>query len=346
MKAIIFSFTQQASMLSLSLQNFFIKESIPCICYTIEKYASDPNLYPLPKPLQETVSDYFCKDNIILFVSACGIAVRSIAPFIQNKSIDPCVLVIDEKGKFVISLLSGHLGGGNLYATKAAAAIGATPIISTATDLNHVFSVDTFARENHLTLSDMQIAKKISSLLLDGESVGIQGQIPTGPLPSGILACSTPTLEVGFSVNPLYQTIPFKETLFLIPKQVVLGIGCKKNTEILKLNNFVSNILKEYAIFQESIAAVTSIDLKKNEPALIALAQSLSVPFVTYDAQTLLTIQGDFTASSFVKQITGVDNVCERATLAYSKADTLFLRKTSKHGMTIAISLIPMSFHF
>lgn len=346
MKAVIFSFTRQAAFLSLTLQEHFLEDSIPCICYTMEKYATVSNLSPLTKPLKETVSDCFSKDTILIFVSACGIAVRTIAPYIQNKTQDPCVLVIDEKGNYVISLLSGHLGGGNHYATKAASYLDATPIISTATDLNHLFSVDIFAKKNNLTLSNMELAKKISSRLLDGLPVGIEGVLPKGTVPNGIVPIENGFFDIGFSICPFYQTFSFKETLFLIPKQVVLGIGCKKNTDIQNLQNFITRILEEHSIFPESIAAIASIDLKEKEPALIALSKHFSVPFVTYDAKTLLSVKGDFSSSAFVKAVTGVDNVCERAALAYSKADSFYLKKTAEAGMTVAISLIPMEYHF
>lgn len=346
MKAVLFSFTRQASRLSLSLLAYFQKQNMDCISYTMEKYATDPDLHPFAKPLKEIVSDVFEKDTILIFISACGIAVRSIAPFVKDKTSDPCVLVIDEKGQFVISLLSGHLGGGNLYASQTAAYLNAVPVISTATDLNQCFSVDSFAKANHLALSDMNIAKKISSCLLDGTPVGIDGNIPCEPLPEGVVPVQESTPKIGFSIQSFYQTMPYKETLFLIPKQVVLGIGCKKNTKPLDLQNFVKEILSAHSIFKEAIAAVTSIELKKEETALIELAKHYNVPFITYDTDTLNSVNGSFSGSDFVKKTTGVDNVCERASIAFSHADSLYLKKTAKAGMTIAISLLPVTCHF
>lgn len=346
MKAVIFSFTRQASILSLTLRESLLHDGIPCTCYTMEKYAAVPDLYALPKPLKEVVSDVFCKDTIIIFISACGIAVRTIAPFVQDKTKDPCVLVLDETGQFVISLLSGHLGGGNESAKRIASYINATPVISTATDLNQRFSVDTFAKAHNLALSDMGIAKKISSRVLDGLPVGFAGTLPDGNVPDGLVIPSNSIPDVGFSINSFYQMKPFKETLFLVPKQIVLGIGCKKNTEPQTLQDFVQETLKTHSIFPNAVAAIASIDLKKEEPALLELAKSFCVPFVTYDADTLLAVEGEFTSSEFVRNITGVDNVCERAALAYSKTDELYLRKTPKNGMTIAIAILPMKFHF
>lgn len=345
MNIVIFSFTKNAGDLSVTLQKKLSKNYECCISYTIEKYATSPSLTPYPVSLKDTVSTYFQKGNVLIFIGACGIAVRSIAPFIEKKTKDPCVLSIDEKGQYVISLLSGHLGGGNAFATLVADLLGATPIISTATDLNDRFAVDLFAKKNDLALSDMTIAKKISARLLDHMEVGISGSVPPEPLPDGIVS-NNPSLPVGFSITPFSNQCPYKETLHLIPKQVVLGIGCKRDTPPKKLHTFVKDILEREHIYPESISCITSIDIKKEEEAILALAKEFQVPFMTYTAEELLAVEGDFTSSSFVKSITGVDNVCERSSLAYSHAPELYLRKTAQDGCTIAISLLPMDFHF
>lgn len=345
MNIVIFSFTKHAGDLSVTLQKKLSKDYESCISYTMEKYATSPLLTPFPVSLKDTVSTYFQKGNVLIFIGACGIAVRSIAPFIEKKTKDPCVLSIDEKGQFVISLLSGHLGGGNAFATLIADLLGATPVISTATDLNNRFAVDLFAKKNHLALSDMTIAKKISAMLLDHMEVGISGNVPKEPLPEGLVSGDT-SLPVGFSITPFSNHNPYKETLHLIPKQVVLGIGCKRDTPPEKLHSFVKNILEREHIYPESIACITSIDIKKEEEAIVTLAKEFGAPFVTYTAEELLAVEGDFTSSSFVKSVTGVDNVCERSSLAFSHAPELYLRKTAQDGCTIAISLLPMDYHF
>ena len=347
MNIFIFSFTSQASSLSLKLYDFFLENQMPCTSYTMEKYACSPKLTPFTKPLKEHVKDCFQKEHALIFISACGIAVRSIAPFIESKTTDPCVLVIDEKGNYVISLLSGHIGGGNVFTQKTADFLHAAPVISTATDLNHKFSVDIFAKKHNLFLSDLKLAKEVSSSLLDQIPVGLSGMIPEGELPEGLfLSQECPKEKIGICISAFTQPAPFFHTLFLIPKQVVLGIGCRKNTPFPHLDSFVTSILQKYHIHPKSLAAITSIDLKKEEQGLWQLAERYQIPFITYDAETLLQVSGTFSSSDFVKNITGVDNVCERSALAYTKTKQLFLKKTPYQGMTIAISLLPIHLHF
>lgn len=381
MKIIFFSFTQKATQLSLRLCELLKTEYQPeeILCFAPEKFSCAQSITPLSAPLKDTVASYFEKGNLLIFISACGIAVRSIAPFIKDKASDPCVLVADELGKHVISLLSGHLGGGNAYTSWLANAIGATPVLSTATDLNHKFAVDVFAKENHLSLSNLKCAKQISADILAGKSVGIAAEgifsdlsrlLPEKPEKTG-LTCLPPVfskelsfqdvfqkpsqthipktnIQTGVFLSPFFSMPPFPDTLYLIPERIVLGIGCRKNTCPQKLSDFISQSLNEQKIFPEAVAAIASIDLKKDEPALLYAADALNVPLHTYTAEELSAIPGTFSSSSFVKNVTGVDNVCERSALlcAHKQSRTclngvLLQKKTAKDGMTLAIALIP-----
>ena len=123
----------------------------------------------------------------------------------------------------------------------------------------------------------------------------------------------------------------------LIPKEYVLGIGARKGAEYSNLKDFAERILKENNIDKRKILAITSIDIKKDEKAIIKLAEELNVPFITYPANELAEMQGDFSSSNFVKNITGVDNVCERASVCYG-GTKLIVKKTSENGFTIAVS--------
>ena len=291
-------------------------------------------------PLSEWTKAAFSDADGIIFVGACGIAVRACAPYVQDKFHDPAVIVIDDCAKFCISLLSGHVGGANRLALEAAEICGATPVVTTATDVNGRFAVDVWAKENGLQIADRAAAKKISSVLLEGGSVGactrFGGEIPLpSPLPDGVEERESG--EVGFCVTLDETDSPFRETLHLVPRRVILGIGCRKDTPPEMLETAVRKALEEEKISLRAVQAVCSVDLKAREKALLMFCEKYSLPFTTYSSERLANLEGDFSASEFVKKITGVENVCERAAMA-GGGERLLFRKKKYPSVTVAAS--------
>lgn len=143
MKIAIASFTRNGCAWNRKLCAALKKHS--CEGYALEKYGKEAGIPAIAPSLPAWTERMFQKMDAILFIGACGIAVRSIAPYVKSKKTDPAVLCMDEQGKFVISLLSGHIGGANELTEEVAAVTGAVPVITTATDVNHKFAVDVFA---------------------------------------------------------------------------------------------------------------------------------------------------------------------------------------------------------
>ena len=171
----------------------------------------------LKDSIQESVSKWtesrFSSDDGILFVGACGIAVRSIAPYVASKKSDPAVLVIDECGKFVISLLSGHLGGANELALTASEILNAQAVVTTATDLHQRFAVDIFAKKNSCDIVNMTAAKEISAAVLAGEKVGFYSEFPwTGKLPQGLIPCDRKGVPVSLDEKNRTGKLPGEVT--------------------------------------------------------------------------------------------------------------------------------------
>lgn len=275
----------------------------------------------------------FSRSDGLIFVGAAGIAVRAIAPHLRHKSTDPAVVVLDEGGQFVIPILSGHLGGANDLAREIAALTGAVPVITTATDVNGVFAVDQWARRQGLTVCNPERILPVSSRLLAGETVGFFSPWPiAGELPHGLCLVSRGEAQV---VLDLHR--PESNSLWLYPKRVRVGMGCRRGTPVSVLRALLEKVLAEADIPQKAVSALCTIDLKKDETGLQELAWELGVPFITYSAQELAQVPGDFTPSPFVEQITGVDNVCERAALA--AGGKLLQKKTAKDGATVALAM-------
>lgn len=346
MKIVIFSFTGQGAAKAAQLSGLLAQAAHEVSAYGMPKYAIQHGLLPMECSISELTAQYFDSADALIYIGACGIALRAVAPFIRSKTTDPCVLSIDEAARFVIPLLSGHIGGGNALAREAALLLHATPVISTATDINGCFAVDVFATENDLTICDMQLAKEISAALLDGETIGMTGELPTGVLPHGLCSDLSAHYRLGICISPFDVETPFDKTLYLIPRQVVLGIGCRKDVAPDDMDAFVTDILAKEHLHPASLLAIASISLKKDEPCLTELAKRYQVPFYTYSADELAKVEGAHSSSEYVKNITGVDNVCERAALLCSGAKRLLLQKTIASGKTIAIALSDKPLHF
>ncbi len=324
----IVSFTNQGGALSLKLKDLYSS----AIVYG---KMDDENIIYLNKDIRLWTEDIFTKADMIIFISALGIAVRAIAPFIKSKDKDPAVIVIDDTAEFIIPLLSGHIGGANKKAIEIADFLHSTPVITTSTDRNKKFAVDLWAKENNLSIADITKIKEVSKRILKGESVGlisdysIQGQLPVGIIKDNTAKC-------GIVISSDVDKKPFACTMNLIPKEYVLGVGARKNGDYTFLKQLVFKVMEENSIHPLQIKAVTSIDIKKDEKAIIALADELNVEFRTYSKEQLENIQGDFSSSGFVKSITGVDNVCERSIKCYTHGE-IVVRKICENGFTLAI---------
>lgn len=301
--------------------------------------------------LKEWTKEAFFQSEAIIFIGACGIGVRSIAPFVASKKTDPAVLVVDECGKYVISLLSGHLGGANQLACKASDILGAQPVVTTATDLHEQFAVDVFAKEAGCHIFHMEGAKAVSAALLSGRQVGFYSMFPwDGQLPKGLVPCDKrgipldekegeEPLEMGVAVTIKKGCLPFFHTAQVVPRAVVLGMGCRRGKDKRGIYDLALRCLLEQDLYPEALCGLATIDLKKEEPGLLALSKKLQIPFFTYSGQELKKARGSFTPSAFVQEITGVDNVCERSAVLGSGQGRLIQKKLAQEGATAALAL-------
>ena len=304
------------------------------------------------KDENEKLSDFFKRNfeehQPIVFIGAVGIAVRLLSPCIQNKLKDIPVVVIDELGKFVVPILSGHYGGANDLASLLAKRIGATAVITTATDINRAFAIDVFARENGLVITDKEKIKKISSRVLKGEKINFACDLKekafTGEMPTDIAEIninmqenSTTNLCIpDFYISDEKGKKTFEDALFLYPKRMVLGMGCKKGKSFEQLKAFLLEQYDEKELSQ-NLYAICSIDVKDSEIGLLKLCQYFGVKFLTFSSDELEKAEGEFEESDFVRSKVGVGNVCERAAvLGAGHGAILVKNKISRDGMTLA----------
>lgn len=327
MKIGLICFTQRGAGLSQRLAD--------CLAAPGREIAQARGFGPDKTDLRAWTGAAFSGLDAAIFIGAAAIAVRMIAPFVSSKVTDPAVLVLDEAGRFVVPILSGHLGGANALAIEVAEKTGAVPVITTATDTRGLFAVDTWAKSQGLSIRNPGRIKTVSAKLLAGEAVRVRSDFPLeGPLPRGVTLAEA-ECDVRISVH----TDAENRALHLIPKCLALGLGCRRDTPVETIADAVYRLLEKHAIDFSALRGVFTIDLKADEPGLLAFCQTRSLPLTAYPAKTLAAVPGDFTASPFVLDTTGVDNVCERAAVLGSGGGALLVHKTAENGVTLALAL-------
>ena len=299
--------------------------------------------------LSEITAEWFGKAQALVYCGATGIAVRCIAPHVRDKFRDPAVLAVDESGEYVISLLSGHAGGANRLCGILAEAIGAKPVITTATDGRGLFAADVYAAEKELQISDRAIAKRISARLLAGESVKVfidpASEDFAGPSEelskygSGTV-CTTNRGDADVIIS--HRSLPSdrEDALYLIPAAVTMGIGCRKGTAPEAIESAAEQILASCGVFRQAVCGIASIDLKKEEEGLLSFGRKWGVPLSFFTERELNEVPGAFSVSDFVRKTTGVDCVCERSAVRLAGKDSaLLMKKQSFNGVTAALAV-------
>ena len=308
--------------------------------YAPQRIAQAP-FSPIGQPSREFYGELFAAHSALIFVGSVGIAVREIAPHVRSKATDPAVISVDELGHFVIPILSGHIGGANALAAKLAANLGATPVITTATDINRRFSVDTWATQHGCAISSLKAAKEVSAAVLEGD-VPLCSDFPLPPaLPAGLVPGSSGQLGIFLGYH---RAAPFETTLRLTPKVLHLGIGCRRGTTKEQIEAAVLSVLEKENIDIRAVSRAASIDLKADEAGLLAFCGEQKIPITFYSAETLLAVPGQFSQSAFVASVTGVDCVCERAAMV--GAQQLLVKKCARDGVTVAVALEHWEVHF
>ncbi|MEA4847834.1 MAG: cobalt-precorrin 5A hydrolase [Clostridiaceae bacterium] len=283
----------------------------------------------------------FMAADALLFIGAAGIAVRAVAPYIRSKTADPAVVVMDELGSYAIPLLSGHIGGANDLAVRFARCAGALPVITTATDINGVFAVDSWAKSQGLTIANPERIKWISARLLAGETIRIKSLFPVvGNTPPGVVLGGR-----DYDVLITYRRSGKAGALRLIAPAVILGIGCKRGIDADTIEAAFKRLMGKTGCSEAALCCAASIDRKAVEPGILEFCRRHGLPFHTFSAAELAEAPGKFSASEFVKNVTGVDNVCERsAVLAGGRR--LLAKKEAGSGVTMALAVKELALSF
>ena len=244
------------------------------------------------------------------------------------------MIVIDDRGKFVIPILSGHIGGANEIAKKTAEMLSAVPVITTATDGAGKFSCNTWAFTHGCAISSLKTAKDVSAAILEND-IPVSSEYPLhDPLPEGLYRGDAG--EIGIYIG-IKKSGPYIKTLRLIPRVLSVGIGCRKGAASEALEHIFDRFCKERNILPQAIRAAASVSLKAEEEGLLRFCERHDWPIHFFEVEELISAEGDYSASAFVKAAVGVDNVCERAAVLES-GGILIERKFARDGVTFALA--------
>ncbi len=283
-----------------------------------------------------------------IFIMSTGIVVRAIATLIQHKTVDPAVVVIDDNGRFVISLLSGHIGGANRLANDVAGILGAIPVVTTATDVNRKPAIDVIATEKGLKIENPRAIKAVSMALLTDEPVAVhdpwrwlENSLPGAICFSGTTSGETWALPdqmaAGIFVADTICRLPSR-VLVLRPPSLVAGIGCNRDTPKEEIRDLLFGTLAQFGLAPDSIYAITTIDLKSDEAGLVDLAADLNVPLKFFSKNKLNQVKDIPTPSAMVAKHVGVKSVCEAAAILASQNGQLIVPKQNTRNVTVAIA--------
>ena len=302
--------------------------------------------------LNNITKECFEKYDSIIFISSTGIAVRAISKYLVSKDKDPAVVVVDVCNKFSISLVSGHLGGANKLTLMVSEVLGNTPVITTATDNMDILAPDIIAMNNNLIIDDLKIAKIIAGRLVNREDVYFKddksiikcpnGYIETDEIHGNAIWITHKKLrEQKIKESKVISYLSEYETrtvLKLIRKDIILGIGCKRNTDSEKLFNFVSDILAQENIDIRAVEKIASINIKSDEKAILDLAVNLKCDLTFFSSQEIAKVEHKYEGSEFVKKSIGVSAVSEP--VIELAGGNIIVKKIKRDGMTLAIGEI------
>lgn len=315
-----------------------------------QKFCCDDGANYYDEPLAELLPQLFNRVDALVCIMATGIVVRLLAPHIKSKDQDAAVVVCDEKGCHAISLLSGHLGGANELAAEVAKNLGGTAVITTATDVNQLPAFDEIARRQDMTVEPLERIKLLNGLLLEGKSIELvdaSGRVAeayrdishVSPARSFADALTGSAEGLVFASNRyLRQLETDNRLLALRPRNLMVGIGCNRDTSAEEIEAVVRETLQHAFLAFASIGGIASIDAKRDEAGLLSFAEKYRLPLQFYTADQLNQIDAPTPASDYVQQAVGAKGVCEPAAIKAAAAGRLLVKKKKSGNVTVAVA--------
>jgi cobalt-precorrin 5A hydrolase len=289
--------------------------------------------------IAETIAASWQHFDGFICIMATGIVVRAIAPLLEDKLTDPCVVVLDEKGRHAVSLLAGHIGGGNKLAEKVAGLLGGTPVITTASDTLGLAALDVWSNEQGLYIPSREDLTTLSTLLVNRRQLFLYADMRVSSLPNGIVQVDDPN-KADFIVSHfsgIAQTCPIFR-----PHNLVVGIGCNRGTPVQEFEEALIELFNELSLSRASIRNLASIDKKNDEIGLLQFAADNFWQIDFFDSDTINKLK-NLEISFAALRAVGAIGVAEPSALLSAQSNQLLSRKKKWKNVTMAVAQVPFS---
>ncbi|MCF8010828.1 MAG: cobalt-precorrin 5A hydrolase [Clostridiales bacterium] len=287
----------------------------------------------------KTVQNAFNTYGGLLFIMAAGIVVRTIALLLESKLSDPAVVVIDEGGSFAVSLISGHVGGANELAEKAARITGGTPVITTATDVVNAHAADLLAGQLHCVPVPFSMVKKINRSLAEGEQVRLLSRwpVPRDKVGGFLYRDNGEDVKRKVIIDREIKNYD-KDALYFLPRNLVAGIGCRRGVSCSDVKKALEEALSGITEGVKRLTALATIDLKANEAGICRAADLYDLPVKVISRKQVQELQVSYEESEFVKKTIGVGGVCEPAAILATSPGRIVVHKMKLGPVTVAVA--------
>ncbi len=288
-----------------------------------------------PGGIKTITQDIWHEYRGIVFIMATGIVVRTIAPLLHNKKSDPGIVVVDEAGKYAVSLLSGHLGGANELAKRISKITAGQAVITTASDTLDLTPIDLWAKQNNLQLTQGSFTT-VSTQLVNSGQLNVWLDID-GPIPPEFKRTASAAQADLIISNKLHR---MGNATVLCPKNLIIGVGCNRGVKATQIAAALAETCQEKGLARQAIKGLASIDLKSDEKGLLDFCRQEDLPITFYPATQLNTM--NTSRSEVVFKATGAYGVAEPAALLRAETNKLLYGKMKWTDVTIAIAEIPL----
>lgn len=333
MKVAVFAFSRRDVETARRIMDLFRSGGDTCVAFAMKDCAAD-GFQTIVPPLPGYVGPAFDWADALVFVGDCAAAVRSVAPHVHGEASDPAVIAVDGAARYAVRLLPGRAGGAEGLTERLAAALRAVPVVTGGEDEERTFSPEAWAAGEGLFVAGVREAGAVAEALREGP-VPLHSDFPVATaLPPGLYAGDGGPVGICISVQ---DKRPFGTTLWLVPRVLRIGIVCRRGTGAAGIAAVADRVLEMVAVHTAAVRAAATAESLRGEFGLASFCRQRGWPLEFRSVEELAALKGDFTPSTLAEEISGLDNVCERAAVA--DGARLIVREAELDGVSVALAM-------